>query len=178
MRHKDKKNIIFLFKREGTLTSIVPLVTYYTYGFHMLYWKSKLPPYPNVQNIYITQQTIDSFYHFSKTIQLNYKCFIVPCLSNLTTLINAKLIHIFLLFKDKNPFACYIFRNPYTFYSICGEKKQSIDLIASYCHNKSQNWKIFVDYFYHCVFQIQKKNQLNFYWLKIFRIIILLFRIF
>ena len=152
MRYNDKKNIIFLFKREGQMTSIVPLTTYYTYGFHIKYWKYKSPRQGNIQNILISKSTIDLFHHFSKIIKENCRCFIAPCLSNLETLIDNNLIYIFLLLKNDNPIACYVFRNPYTSYKIQDVQKNSIDCIASYCDHKEDNKTVFIEYFYQCVF--------------------------
>ena len=153
-RHKDKENVIFLFKREGQMTSIVPLTTYYTYGFHIKYWKYSLQKQENIQNILLTGQTIDKFYHFSKIIQSNCRCFIAPSISNLKMLIDQKLIYIFLLLKNNNPIACYVFRNPYTNYKIQKKYKPSIDLITSYCNK--EHIILFNDYFYHCLIQLRK----------------------
>jgi len=153
-RHKDKENIIFLFKREGTMTSIVPLTTYYTYGFHIKYWKYVVQKRGNIQNILLTGKNIDIFHHFSKIIQSNCRCFISPNISNLKTLIDKKLIYMFLLLKNSNPIACYVFRNPYTNYLIQEEYKPSIDLVTSYCNKEYIT--LFIDYFYHCLIQLRK----------------------
>ena len=71
-RQTETDNIIFLFKREGKMTSIIPLTIYYTYGFNIKFWQETLPKYNNISNILINSNSIDVFYHFCKNIQESF----------------------------------------------------------------------------------------------------------
>ena len=84
--------VVFLFKREGTTTAIVPLTTYNNYLFDIYYW-DKLVKFdqPNIKTILITNQSFHYFvYVYERLMQSKFKCIIVPNLN-----------HIKLLVKDK-----------------------------------------------------------------------------
>ena len=161
-RNEEKNINVMLFKRESNMTAYVPLTTYYTYGFHIKNWKYTMPTYGNITNILINSQTLDIFFHFFKNMQQHFRCFMSPSLSNLQELVEKELLFIFVLLKNDCPIACYIFRNPYTFYHTSYGNKPSIDCIASYLHDKILDQQIFIDFFYHSVIQIGKKHPFEF----------------
>ena len=143
------KNLIFLFKREGKQNKIVPLASYLTYGFSLKYWKKIRLEHPMIKMHQIIKDNIEILHHYLKTMKEKFKCFILPCISNIINLIEKKLLYVFIVMKKYKPFACYFFRNPLTYYN----KKNSIDLIASVCTDDNKQ-DLFIKYFYDALFKI------------------------
>ena len=158
----NSKNTVFLFKRETDLTSIVPLSTFYTYGFDTKYWKYSSKPIPTYSHILITSQNINVFYHLIEKIKNKKICTIYPSMSNLNTLINAKLLTIYVLLDKDDPVACYIFRKPFTTYIIEDKRGESMDCVASF-FDKRVNYQIFIYYFYYSLFYLQKKSYFKYF---------------
>ena len=147
---KNNKNTIFLFKREGAVTFIVPLTCYYTYGFSLHNWKfiqDNAPP------LLITKSTFHIFFHYLQSIQKSggYECCIHSSVNHLKYLVERKQIYIFLLLDNNKPWGCFIFRNPHTRYRGDG---MSLDCIASHCSILERK-DIFVKKFYSCIPQIK-----------------------
>ena len=158
----NSKNQVFLFKRETKLSTIVPLTTYYTYGFDTKYWKYSSKPISEFNHFKLNSQNIDNFYHIIEKIKKQFKCTVYPALSNLNTLIKNDLITIYMLLKKNNPIACYVFRKPFTTYKRDGKIGNSMDLICSF-FDRSINPEIFVYYFYFSTFIIQKNKQFKYF---------------
>ena len=140
--------VVYLFKREGVGTFITPLTVYPTYGFN--FKKCSLPLH-HQSPLLITTDNFSVFYHYIKDIRTAFPCCITPALSHLKHLIEKKLLYIFLLIENNNPWGCYIFRNPYTQYE---DKGMSIDCIASYCSNEHKIYDFTTKFFY-CFPQIE-----------------------
>ena len=124
-QRKKTKIVVSLFKREGKLNIIVPLVLYKTYGYVIYKWKQDLIPQPisASQLVYI----------FSR---LNHvKCKIIPNISTLIELIKAKLLIIRILGTIDNISALYIFRDTQTNY----RHKYCIESLYSYNFNVSND---------------------------------------
>ena len=124
-QRKKTKILVSLFKREGKLNIIVPLVLYKTYGYVIYKWKQELIPQPisASQLVYI----------FSK---LNHvKCKIIPNISTLIELIKAKLLIIRILGTIDNISALYIFRDTQTNY----RHKYCVESLYSYNFNLSND---------------------------------------
>ena len=169
----NSKNTIFLFKRESHILPIVPLTTYYTYGFDVKYWKYKTKLPPQSQWFLINSQNINIFYHIIKKIQKKFSCTIYPSISNVTTLIRKGLLIISILLEKDDPIACYIFRNPFTSYLegelLNSEDKvsqtplcNSIDCICSF-YEEGTNPELFLYFFYYSLFIIQQKTPFKYF---------------
>ena len=118
--------------------------------------KFQLSKYGNIQNVLINEQNIDTFYHFCENIKINYRCVIMPAMSNLKNLIEKKLLFLYIIIKNKRPVACYVFRNPYTYYNIYKKDTASMDCIASYRDEKEIDNQLFVNQFYFSITRLQK----------------------
>jgi len=139
------KTLVCLFKREGVGTFITPMTVYLTYGFH---FRNKSLKANHFSPILINASTFSLFYHYSQTF--DFPCFVHPDFSHLQYLVEQKLIYIFLLVENDEPWACYIFRNPHTKYENTG---MSVDCIASYCSYPERKDE-FSRQFYFCLPQI------------------------
>ena len=148
----NSKSITFLFKRENDVSlPIIPLSTFYTYGFDTRLWKYSSKPIPQYSSFMLNVQNINTFYHIIRKIKQNKTCVVYPALSNLSTLIKNKLLFIYMLLEKDNPVACYIFRSPFTNYKRENNTGNSIDCIGSF-FDKKLNPEIFIYYFYFFVF--------------------------
>jgi hypothetical protein len=143
-------NIVFLFKREGNTTSIVPLSVYKTYAYYTKYWKKNVKfDQPYIHTLKISSQNSELFVRLLEDAKKKYKCVITPYIGNLIHLINNNHLHIYVLMFKKNPVGFYIFRNLYTKY----DSLDSFELTASY--NQTQK-EIFVLGFLNSLNEINK----------------------
>lgn len=112
-RHHNKNIQVSLFKREGELTGIVPLVVYDTFLF------SKISPsyLSTMYKIKHETDNYDKIYNFITNMKNKFECIIEPHLSNLLTLIKNKNIYIYSLSQNVTIMALYYFRNTYTTYN-------------------------------------------------------------
>jgi hypothetical protein len=138
---KRHKNCIFLFKREGETTSIVPLTIYKTYCFDIKYWKKNIKfDVPNIEITMINGSNIKIILDLLNDIDDNFKCVIKPNIANLKTLCEKKNIYITAVFIDKSPCCLYFFRNTYTTY----KNEGCLELTASFLNKKFiDNEKLF-----------------------------------
>jgi GNAT superfamily N-acetyltransferase len=127
-RNKNK-NAVFLFKREGAVTLIVPLTAYKNYMFDIFYW-DKLVKFdqPNIRTILINKQCFHHFIYVYERLRTKFKCLIIPNLNHLELLLKDKQIFITVTLIDNEPNDCFIFRNTYTTY----DSKGSVECIGSF----------------------------------------------
>jgi hypothetical protein len=154
---KDMKNPIFLFKREGELNFIVPLIAYNSYTFST---KKMTIPNINIENKFVTMilngSNLELFFHYFKEIENEFLCVISPCFENIKKQIENNLLFIILILNNNEPIGCYIFRNPFTFYN----NKNSIECIASYY---TQGYKdVFIRSFQNAIILIKQKNPFHY----------------
>ena len=116
---REKTKIpVSLFKREGELNVIVPLVLYKTYGYVIYKWKQE-----------ITTMSISAKQLVYIISRLNHIiCRIMPNLSTLIDLVESKLLTIWIIGNINNIAAIYIFRDAQTVY----RKKNCIECLGSY----------------------------------------------
>lgn len=132
---KQHRNCVFLFKREGETTSIVPLTIYKTYCFDMKYWKKDIKfDEPNIETVIVNDSNLKTILSIFNKIDDEFECVIKPNISNIKQLCLKKNIYISAVFIDKTPVCLYFFRNTYTTYK--GEN--CLELTASFL-NKSVN---------------------------------------
>ena len=131
-RNKNK-NTVFLFKREGAATLIVPLTAYKNYLFDIFYW-DKLVKFdqPNIKTILINKQNFHYFiYVYERLMQSStrkFNCIIVPNLNHLELLVKDKQIYITVTLIDNEPYDLFVFRDTYTTYN----GKKAMECIASF----------------------------------------------
>ena len=155
-RHNNKQIKVSLFKREGEINGIVPLVFYYTYGY------KKISIYKindsSISVIPVNKTSVFKFLDFFKNNKSSFDCAITPHLSNLISLVESKSIFIYLLKQNSNILASYIFKNTDTLYY----GKKSIECISSINSIKNDNTNLFYRGFtlayYNIVKQIKSKT--------------------
>jgi hypothetical protein len=152
-RMKTKDIQVHLFKREGDITGIVPVVKYNTYLYDLnIYFESTIPStfLYNVKNIYHIQSPIllqitksniqilydyltkikdDNFFQFTTTLHI----------SNFTELIETKNIFCFVLMYKQNIYASYFLKNTFMEIDNDGVTNHCLSCIASIKDNLYDN---------------------------------------
>jgi len=135
LRKNNKKIQVCLFKREGKLNAIVPLVAYKTTGYNIknvsllngLFLQNHPQPqqYLNIIEIGSLQlPLLIDFIHLQKN---NFDCIIMPDLSNILNMIKSENIYIYGVLTENYLSAIYVFRKPNLYY----EKEEAIECIMS-----------------------------------------------
>jgi hypothetical protein len=155
--HRHNSNIkVSLFKREGELTGIVPLICYTTYIYKKIKIKKMLDP--SLKIILVTKQILHLFLDFIKLMNNKFYLIITPNLSNFIELIKNKLIYIYILIDNNhNILASYIFKNSQTYYKINNSQLPAIECICSISNCPYNN--IFYDGFllaYYYIYKLTK----------------------
>ena len=149
-RHNNKQIKVSLFKREGEINGIVPLVFYYTYGYKKIdVYKIKDSSISVVQ---VNKSSVYKFLDFFKNNKKEFDGLITPHISNLISLIESKCLFIYLLKQNNNILGCYIFKNTDTLYN----NKPSIECIASISTIKNDKTKLFYRGFTLAYYNISK----------------------
>ena len=149
LRKNNKAIKTCLFKREGELNAIVPLITFNTYCIELNYFTNNLLLLePSISLIEIGVEQMHLFVDFIKIQMGTFQCSILPDITNLTSLIKKGNIKVYCL-VDKSIgigtgtgtgtstitgiIACYIFKLSNTSY----DGKRAVECIAtiSACHN-------------------------------------------
>jgi len=128
---RDKKSEpVFLFKREGDVTSIVPLTAYNNYLFDISRWdKSVVFDEPTINTILITENTFNYFFDvYERLMKSKFKCIITPHLNHIKSLLLSNQIFITVTLINKQPYDIFIFHNTHTTYN--GNK--SMECICSF----------------------------------------------
>ena len=115
LRQQNKQITTCLFKREGTLNAIVPLVAFNTYCLSLANLVNNLlAPHHTLIEIGVTQ--LHLCMDFIKSQMTTFNCVILPDVTSLTHLIKTGNIKIYCLMANgvvgttSNIIACYIFR--------------------------------------------------------------------
>ena len=125
---RTKTNIpTSLFKKEGKLHAIVPLVIYRTYGFNIEYWHNKVILHSNIQIITFNKKNINLLTNFIKSIKNIFDLYISPDINILIDLIDSKNIIIYGLIQNQQILSVYFMRDSSTFY----HQRKAIDCFAS-----------------------------------------------
>ena len=118
---KTYKDVHFhLFKREGDLNVMVPLVLFETHQFKYIQDKYFLfQPTRFISAAYniilITSSTLHLLSEFIQTHGARFECSILPELSNINHVINHGYIHVYALIKDDLIRAIYVYKNSYIY---------------------------------------------------------------
>ncbi len=156
VNHRNRHdNTIFLFKREGEVTLIVPLTVYKTYIYDISRWDKKVEfDQPQIKPIILSQQTIHLFLEFIDKIKSSFDCYISPNLSNIIELCKQQHLFIIGIMINKQIVSLYVFRDTYTTYNGIN----SIEFNNSYNETSEE---IFTVGFFKCINMINKIKQFN-----------------
>ena len=139
-RRQNQQVQVSLFKREGTLTGIVPLCVYNLYGYNLATWKKPAPLDPRLSLIEVGPTNIQHALDFMKSpkVQKKFDITIVPDLANLLELLKVKAIYIYMILKDHEVQAVYFFRKSCTYI------KKGVEVVTLYASiNNSGSQTIF-----------------------------------
>ena len=114
-RHINKNISISLFKREGQLTGIVPLVVYNTYGFHINNWKKPTSLHGKYAIIEITSNNLHYLNDFLNNNNTSFDIFILPEISNIIELLKTGNLFIQVIMLEGNIVCAYFFKKTCTF---------------------------------------------------------------
>jgi hypothetical protein len=114
LRKNNKIINTCLFKREGELNSIVPLVVFNTYCYYIktLQNNNNIIVPPNISLIEIGSSQLHLLVDFIKSKMSKFTCVILPDVTNITNLIKTKNLTAYALINKTNGqiLSCYIFR--------------------------------------------------------------------
>jgi ribosomal protein S18 acetylase RimI-like enzyme len=117
-RHLNKSIAVSLFKREGELTGIVPLVVYSTYGFHVKKWSKPLELHAMYSIIEITSNNIHYLHDFLQEQSKLFDIYIFPEWTNLIELLKTENIFIYVVMMEQKIICAYFFKKTCTFIDI------------------------------------------------------------
>lgn len=100
----------YLFKREGQLNAIVPLVCYDTYVFDMTNYRGEMLLTASMTVIEIGNQNLNLFIAFVKEQMANFDCVILPDVSSVLNLIKLGKLKIYGILFQGELIAIYVFR--------------------------------------------------------------------
>ena len=111
-RQSNKDIHISLFKREGEVSLIVPICIYKTVCFDMTRWTKPNNLLPLVSLVEVGKTNIHHLFDFFKDHnQVHFDLCIMTDLANILELINTRNIYMYMLIKEEEVMAAYIFRN-------------------------------------------------------------------
>jgi hypothetical protein len=134
--HSNKNIAVSLFKREGTLTGIIPICVYKTYCFSMLHW---LKPESLSNDIILLKGDGENIYYLYNFITENkhkWDLYIIPEISNLIELVKTQNIYVYMIMVEKEIKSAYFFRKVCTSIS---KDKEVISFFASINSNLDKN---------------------------------------
>jgi hypothetical protein len=130
LNHRMKnKNTVFLFKKEGIKTMIVPITAYKNYGFKITFWQKNIYfDQPNFEILMIKDGNFNKIIDIMEHLNKHFDCVIKPNINHIKYLCKVGNLIITTVLIDKKPVALYFFKNPHVFYN----DKKSIEFIGSY----------------------------------------------
>lgn len=166
LRKNNNKIKVCLFKREGELNAIVPLVAYKTTGYNIknvsllndLSLEKQVQHYLNIIEIgNLHLHLLIDFIHSHKN---NFDCIIMPDLSNILNMIKSENIYIYGVLTENYLTAIYVFKKPNLYY----EKEEAIECIMSidgFLNNNNNNNDIFIRGFNISLNKIKEKLKIS-----------------
>jgi len=116
----------YLFKREGQLNAIVPLVCYDTYAFDMTNFQATEILTASMSLIELGVQHLSLFIAFIKAQGSKFECIVLPDVSNVLNLIKLGKIKIYGILFQGELIAIYIFRCLELYY----QEKKAVECIT------------------------------------------------
>ena len=154
--HRNSNNNLHvsLFKREGQLTGIVPLVVFSSMGYMTEH--ISLDRFQKIEDYYsilrLQKSSLQLFFSFIKKNKERFGCIITPHLSNLMFLLEQNILTIYMLMLNDSVLSVYIFRNEHT----TEKKRDCISCIGS-LSSRNQSKELFGFGFLHC-FNLLKRE--------------------
>jgi hypothetical protein len=142
---------ISLFRRDISLSNIMPFTIFNCYVFDCSQWYIQ----EMQDNLYIEEinsANFSLFYNYFQQQKENFECIITPSISHISELIKDKMIHIYVAQVNNELLGIYFFRNSSTYFynQKAGECFGSI-------HNKKFNKKDFIAGFQNSTYKCLKK---------------------
>ncbi len=116
----------YMFKREGKLTAIVPLVHYETHSFDITHFQTEYILNPAMTLLEIKEQQLNLLISFIQEQKTNFDCVILPDVSSLLNLIKLEKLVVYGILLGNELLAAYVFRPLELYY----EGKKTIECIA------------------------------------------------
>jgi hypothetical protein len=116
----------YLFKKEGNLTAIVPLVHYETHSFDISYFHTDFLLNPAMTLLEIKEQQLNLLINFIKEEKKKFACVILPDVSSLLHLIKLEKLFVYGILQGHELLAVYVFRPLELYY----EGKKTVECIA------------------------------------------------
>jgi len=163
-RHRNKKIVVSLFKREGVLTGIVPLCVYKTYGFSVKKW-TKPPDLPAFYTLLeINAQNFSHLHDFIKEQTNTFDIMIFPEVSNILELLKTKNLFIYVvLTSTKEIIAAYFYKKSCVFIEKDLEILTCIGSISNFnFYSEKVNEEIFIHGFKTSFWKIAEKHRFGF----------------
>ena len=126
-RKQSQDIVTYLFKREGELTSIVPLVAYHTNVYDTTYWRSNVAfplPYKLTR---INKENSELLIRDFDTYTNQFDCVIYPNIGNILFLIEQNILIPFIIHNETNIVCIYFFKKTCVTY----RDLNMIDLVGS-----------------------------------------------
>ena len=181
-RMKTKDIQVHLFKREGDITGIVPVVKYDTYLYDLnAYFNSSIPStfLYNVKNIYhiqtptllqITKSNIQILYDYLNEIKNNniFQFTTTVHISNFMELIKTKNIYSFVLMYKQKIYASYFLKNTFMEIDNDGVSRHCLSCFASIKDNLYDNviQYSFIQTFYQIIQLIQREKRFSYLFIE------------
>ena len=116
----------YMFKREGNLTAIVPLVHYETHSLDITHFQTDYILNPAMSLLELKEQQLNVLITFIKDQKTTFKCTILPDVSNMLNLIKQEKLLIYGILFGAELIAVYVFRPLELYY----EGKKTVECIA------------------------------------------------
>ena len=153
-RHLNKSISISLFKREGKLTGIVPLVVYSTFGFHVTKWTKPPELSGRYSIIQITNNNIHFLHDFLEENAKKFDIIVLPELTNIMELLKTENIFIYSVLAEGTILCAYFFKKTCTFIN----DLEVLTCFASINNNNSMEFKdIFIQGYKNIFWKIAEK---------------------
>jgi hypothetical protein len=121
----------YMFKREGKLTAIVPLVYYESHSFDITHFQTDVLLNPSMTLLDIKEQQLNVLINFIKDQKTNFDCTILPDVSSFLHLVKLEKLLVYGILLGNELIAAYIFRPLELYYE--GKKTMECIAIISNC---------------------------------------------
>ena len=160
IRHMNDKLKVYLFKREGDMTAIVPLTTYKTFTYDISQFPKLKIEYASMNLVRITESNISLFKDFIKANGKKFDCVVNTELITIMKLLKDENLIIYCLLENHNVYALYIYRNTPSIV----ENKAGIECIATI--NNCPHNDTFYNGFCSSLRRIKRKFEKDILWIE------------
>ena len=155
-RHINKSISISLFKREGKLTGIVPLVVYSTFGFSSERWSKPSELSGDYTILEINGQNIHFLYDFLQDQSSFFYIIIMPEYGNINELLKSENIFIYVIIKEGIIQCSYFLRKSCTFI------QKNLEILTCFASINNTNNQVFIQGFKNVFWKIAKNHTFGF----------------